>query len=409
MMPTLMVATILMLCSCSATNENIDDDWCPSAAALTTFNVWMRENCGDENVAIEAHCYGAEFGVGARAVRELHVGDSYATLPPSLTIGVDTARARSPELAAMCDSLEGPTRFKWIDCILLFLVLERRDGRESFWAPYLDVLPRSFEHLPALFEDADIEELQASSARHYVERVRRVFDAKYGALSELQDLHPLVFQPAMTVEEYIWAAGVVGTRSIWFPDEDGAEPRPHLAPLVDSVNCRQLEQKDAKHRTMIEGGAVMTRAHQHFAVGEQVFDNYGHTNLHYFWMHGFSIEPNAFDCVLVPLNLEDLSAEGLCLSVEKLPASLAQYGGKGDAVAALIGVVEEHLARYATTLEADEKILISVITRSDRDVHEKRRRASVAFRLSEKRQLRAVLNELHAMAANSNKNLLDEL
>jgi hypothetical protein len=231
------------------------------------------------------------------------------------------------------------------------------------------MLPRSFDHLPVLFEDSDVDELQASSVRHFVARAQRVFDAKFDAFIALQEAHPFVFQPPMTAQEYIWAAGVVGTRSIWFPAELGGEVRPHLVPLVDVVNCRQLEEKAAKHRTMIEDDAVVTRARQQFAVGEQVFDNYGHTNSHYFWMHGFSIEPNEFDCVLVPLDFSDPGAEALCLSLATLPASLAQYGGDGNAVAEMIVVVEEHLARYDTSLEGDEAILASLQRSGDNGVH----------------------------------------
>ena len=237
-----------------------------------------------------------------------------------------------------------------------------------------------------------------------VERARRVFAAQFDALTALLALHPDVAQPPVSFEEYAWASGVVGTRTIWFPDAPGAAPSPHLVPLVDTVNCRQLERADAVHVTQLEAGAVVTRARHTFAAGAQLFENYGKTNAHYFWMHGFSIEPNdAFDCVHVPLapDGEPATAETLCLSVSQLPATLAAYDGDGDAATDLVSLVDEHLARYATTAAQDEALLAAEAPADDADIRSVRRRAAIAFRLTEKRLLRAVRDELQRRIDNS--------
>jgi hypothetical protein len=380
--------------------------WCPPDSALAALNEWMQANAGDEQIAIEAHCYGGAMGVGARVRRTVREGESYASVPVSLVIGEATARSRSAELAALCDLLgaeHGNARVQAMQCMAVYLVLERRDDRDSFWHPYLAALPRSFEQLPVRFDDADVAELQASHVRHAVERARRVFAAHFDALERVMLAHPDLVQPPASFDEFAWASSVVGTRAIWFPDSDAGPIAPHLVPLVDTVNCKQLERAAAVHVSEIEGDAVVTRAQQTFRAGEQLFENYGKPNSHYFWMHGFSMEPNdAFDCVTVPLVFDDPSSDTVCLSVPRLPRVLASYGGSGSAADSLASLVDEFRARYATTIAQDEALLAAVADAdAASDVRAFRLRASIAFRLSEKRVLSSVRQELQRMAENT--------
>jgi hypothetical protein len=364
----------------------------PYQNEISTFNQWITTLVDKEHLAIEPHYYGPQLGIGAIAVRDLSFGDVYASLPPSAIISEATARARTG-LSDVCDDIDVlDIRQSAMDCILLFLALERRQGDSSFWAPYIALLPPNFNHLPALFDRDDIEELQGSHARTFVERAKIVFVEKFEAFSKLQKQHPSVFQPKMTVEEYAWAVGVVATRTIWYIEEGDTLYKPHLVPLVDTVNCAQLERANAVHRTYVEDGHVVTRVQQDFAVGEQVFENYGKPNLFFFWMHGFSIEPNEFDCVIIPLSGE--ATDTLCLSLRSLPGILEKYGGYGNAVEELIAVIIDHLSRYSTTLEQDEEILGNIV---DEDVHASRKYATVSFRMTEKRMLGAVLKKLYEL------------
>lgn len=48
-----------------------------------------------------------------------------------------------------------------------------------------------------------------------------------------------------------------------------------------------------------QGRYAETRAAWNFAVGSQLFENYGQPNHIYFEYHGFALEPNSHDCVQV--------------------------------------------------------------------------------------------------------------
>ena len=136
---------------------------------------------------------------------------------------------------------------------------------------------------------------------------------------------------------------------------------------------------------------MVTRVKQDFAAGEQIFENYGQTNSNYFTMHGFSIEPNEFNCVDIPVAENNV----ICVSLHRLKGIFDKYG---NIAKDLIDAIHVHLERYETSLEQDEEILAS-ITASD--IHAMRKKATVKFRMTEKRLLASVLKKLHEIVNHS--------
>ena len=72
-----------------------------------------------------------------------------------------------------------------------------------------------------------------------------------------------------------------------------------MVPLLDLINCNELEDVDAVHKTELDGSGenAVTRSPGNFEGGEQVFENYGQPNYIYFMYHGFVLESNTHDCV----------------------------------------------------------------------------------------------------------------
>ena len=97
---------------------------------------------------------------------------------------------------------------------------------------------------------------------------------------------------AWTLENYLWAATILDSRSIWW---DGIR---HLVPLLDLINCKELTDKNAIHKTELDDSMAnaITRSPDDFQENEQVFENYGQPNHIYFMYHGFVLESNSHDC-----------------------------------------------------------------------------------------------------------------
>lgn len=65
--------------------------------------------------------------------------------------------------------------------LAVFLLMERKKGKDSYWKPYIDLLPATYSNMPILFEDAKLTELLEGSyglefARKRVAILRRDYD-----------------------------------------------------------------------------------------------------------------------------------------------------------------------------------------------------------------------------------------
>ena len=132
-------------------------------------------------------------------------------------------------------------------------------------------------------------------------------------------------------------------------DDDAAEAEQigHLVPLTDVVNARQLGDAELVHRTLLDraANACVTHVRDDFAAGSEIFENYGKPNWWLFLTHGFVMQPNEFDCVLVPLG-DDAKSQTLCVNLHNLDAELDTYAGDGNAVDEFLILLREHEAKY---------------------------------------------------------------
>ena len=168
-------------------------------------------------------------------------------------------------------------------------------------------------------------------------------------------------------DEYRWASGVLNSRRIWWSG------RGHLVPLLDFVNCRS-DGLTRVHRTVAdESGAAVTRAAKAFVAGEEVVEDYGQPNHIYFLHHGFLLDENPHDCVLLPR--ADNERRAPCVS-HSVPL----------ATAALRRRAQQHLDSYTSSIAYDIALLASL-------ANNPLRRDIVRFRLSEKRLLTQLLND----------------
>jgi len=142
---------------------------------------------------------------------------------------------------------------------------------------------------------------------------------------------------AFSLERYEWAWAILESRSIWWKEAD--QPTRHLVPMLDFVNCKELEQGMRHHYTYLdEDGKAKTRASINFAEGDEVVDFYGHANHVYFLYHGFVLEQNSVDCLIWPRKDRQL----ICLN----PRQAAYHEKLATDVAAI------HLGRNDSSAES---------------------------------------------------------
>lgn len=167
-----------------------------------------------------------------------------------------------------------------------FLIQELRKGDASFWKPYLDIFPSTYDTIPTFYSPELMAWLDASFAVDKRNQQKQSIETEYERLMkevpEFAAMRP-------TAEEFCWARTVVISRIFGFwingKKTDG------LVPMADMFNhgavkgARWTFDDSRKGFTMT---STMT-----LSAGEQVFDTYGRKcNSRLLIYYGFALENN---------------------------------------------------------------------------------------------------------------------
>lgn len=184
-----------------------------------------------------------------------------------------------------------------------------------------------------------------------------------------------------TRQEFDWALGVLNSRRIWW-DNGG-----HLTPLLDLINCKSelpihstVGNKKTKSALTYARHAFKYEIDQQrknnfvFLIfknrkGEQVFENYGQANYIYFLFHGFSIDRNVEDCVLIKFSGEREACVDRNLQIKS--AHMHGSHSRKD----LLSAVRSHLTRYRTLEQFDNEL--SLLASQPYSLHNSRMQVSL--------------------------------
>lgn len=345
---------------------------------VAAFNAWLLPQLDSATNALRVFVTPA-MRIGAEATRDIASGDVYNALPNRVIMSRDTAMATP--LRWIFDKLEAPSSGKGerrrldFEVLLIFLINERRRGANSPWAPYLDLLPETYAHRPVQFDAKVVDDLQASMMRSIIPSMRAsdraVFDRLATRLAGIDGANRDIGGP-IDWNEFQWASGVLNSRLIWWNNEG------HLVPLLDAINCKSVGASRPHRTEPAPGGdGCQTRATRSFRAGEEVFEDYGQPNHVYFRYHGFTLDDNPHDCVLVP---------------DKTQPQVQRCAKSGNLWGYTRSDLQDRLASYGSSLAHDES-LVRELERMPPGTLRETRLATIAFRMSEKRLLKELIGK----------------
>jgi histone-lysine N-methyltransferase SETD3 len=333
---------------------------------------------------------------GIRAVAQLAPNDKLLRIPRRCVLTVDDARASEigQLIEAHVPRVEDERTY-----LLAFILREKERGEDSFWKPFVDVLPKSFPTHPFFFDKHEHSLLTGSFAQGMVEYQRMNLAARHANLCK----HVPGFE-RFTLEQFVWAHFAVVSRT--FSVLQGGRIATCMAPLADMLNdgrpwnTRWALSEDEQFFEVEAAEAI--------AGGQELLTSYGSKhNLHLLVQYGFVHEDNVHDEVLLifalpfedPLTTEKQRLLGLSGPEEprsyklqrkfdptlmanilsflrvshagaaelallsEAPDALARarfmlsVENEQKAVSLFVNACEERLADYATSLEEDERIL----------------------------------------------------
>jgi len=228
------------------------------------------------------------------------------------------------------------------DAALYAWLLLERHKPDSFFKPYLDILPA---YVPSLvyFNQTELQELQSSTLINEVLEMQSSARADYraflGAYNKVMSRRADTSVPVEEVsyDEYLWAMSMFNSRGLRF------QGPVYMAPMADIFNfqphpaARPANNGDffAKHHKLDASGISVfsDRAHKlsdptNIAGGQQVFEDYGdNSDEIYFKYHGFVADENPFRCAILGLDAIGTDLVGLLPSGANSLASTGQSAG----------------------------------------------------------------------------------
>jgi protein-histidine N-methyltransferase len=168
-----------------------------------------------------------------------------------------------------------------------FLLEEKHKDGESFWKPYLDILPSKYRNMPIFFTDKELEWLKGSFTYQRVYERRKILRTEYEIIckSVPEFRH-------FTHWEFVWARLVVITR-IFGMDIHGHKTD-GLVPYADMLNHKRPPETRWTFDNQQDGFTIVTTKTVPF--GAEVYDSYGRKcNSRYFVNYGFTLEENKSD------------------------------------------------------------------------------------------------------------------
>ena len=273
---------------------------------------WFADNGG----SVHGTCIDiiAGSGIGILATEDLTLGTVAMCMPPNLCIHAGCARS--------C-SVYGKD-FQWLQrsgtisdmtAICLYMTVERTRGRQSFWWPYIELLPSNVLTPLSFPSQQQLRLLQGTPLQHLVHDKRaQLCDLYHTVCSAVQQssecvrLQKLITDGTLSFQAFAWGYQIFWSRVFYIPQAfvDPASSKPVLVPgmlpMVDLMN------HDNKPTVNYDLGLYMGTQHlvvtvtnvNGIAQGQQLINSYGAiSNERLLFQFGFTLQDNVHDTVLL--------------------------------------------------------------------------------------------------------------
>ncbi|XP_056415581.1 SET domain-containing protein 4 isoform X2 [Hyla sarda] len=260
---------------------------------------WMKERGFQDKRLRTAHF--SDSGRGLMAALPLQPGELIISLPESCLL--TTSTVLTSYLAKYIHRWHPPVSPLLALCT--FLVLERYNGDQSAWKPYLDVLPIAYD-CPVYWKAETVNYLPEPVRQKAVEQrsaVREFYSSALPFFKSLNSLFPGNLENILTYDAVRWAWCTVNTRTVYMKHAHrecfSADPDVYaLAPYLDLLNHSAGVQVEAAFNEKNRCYEIRTMAP--CKKYEQVFICYGHhDNQRLLLEYGFIAASNPHQSVYV--------------------------------------------------------------------------------------------------------------
>ncbi|XP_055386662.1 actin-histidine N-methyltransferase [Condylostylus longicornis] len=268
---------------------------------IENFIKWAKENGALFDKVKISEFPGYELGLEATA--EIKKGETLITVPRKIMMSELTVP--SNKIGTDIPFFDTMANVK-----LAFILLLEKLDENSFWKPFIDILPEQYSTV-MYFNYSEMQELKGSNcfsnALNQCKSIARQYAFIYKCVQTSKEAE--ILKEKFSYEMYRWAVSTVMTRQNFIPefsgkniDENSANAViPALIPLWDMANHRDGEVTSSYNldHERLESNALFD-----FNVGEQIFIYYGNrSNADLLIHNGFIYPDNSADSVSIRLGL----------------------------------------------------------------------------------------------------------
>jgi len=264
----------------------------PEIKRFKKFEKWLLDG-GANFDKIKMRYYSPDYrGVHART--RIKKNEIFLTIPRNLIITLEMAKA-SPIGSKMEKAnlnLYSPKH-----SFLSTYVLQEMHKPDTFWEPYLDILPKSTANFPIHFTPEEKKWLEGSPFLKQVEEKISDLGKDYKTIC---DAVPEYKQ--FTLAEFSHARMLVSSRIFGITIE--GRKTDSLVPLADMLNHKRPQQTSWEYSEKRAGFIIESK--ENIERGEQVYDSYGKKcNSRFFLNYGFINENNDANEVPIKIYLDE--------------------------------------------------------------------------------------------------------
>lgn len=259
---------------------------------------------------------------GVHARRRLNEGECILEVPLPLIMTSDVAKASEIGLKIKESGCQLRSSHSWLAALLL----QEKYKPDSFWKPYINILPVHYRNMPIFFDDDELKWLKGSFT------LKMISDRKISLKLEYDNICKYV--PDFKQYHYLdffWARLAVITRIFGFK-VDGRKTD-GLVAMADMLNHKRPNETSWTFDESKRAFTITTT--KRLLKGAQIFDSYGRKcNSRYFVNYGFSLDFNEDNQVAMFFSLPK---EDTCYQIK-------------------VKMLNAHTRRYQLPFEHKEKI-----------------------------------------------------
>ncbi|XP_044255810.1 actin-histidine N-methyltransferase [Tribolium madens] len=264
-------------------------------ATVGNFMKWASENGAQLNGCSIEEFEG--YGLGVKANVDIAESSLVIAVPRKLMMSVENAKESILKDLIEKDKILGSMPNV---TLAIFLLLEKFKG-DSFWKPYIDILPKKYTTV-LYFSIDELEELRGSPtleiALKQIKSISRQYAYFYKLFATSDDPVSKIMRTRFSYTEYCWAVSTVMTRQNTIPFQENYYA---LIPLWDMCNHTNGTISTAYNPVLDRSECLAVK---NFKAGEQLFIFYGsRSNADLFVHNGFVFENNDYDCYWIRLGI----------------------------------------------------------------------------------------------------------